>query len=63
MQHFQNRKDNGVGNGRNRYTTNIASEQTERYGAYIRRLHTGVEDVHHFKQFNLFKIGHCLNLR
>ena len=27
--HFQNRKDDGVGNGRNRYTTNIASEQVE----------------------------------
>ena len=34
-QHFQKGKDNGVGNGRDRYTTNIASEQVERQGAYI----------------------------
>ena len=62
-QHFQKGKDNGVGNGRDRYTTNIASEQVEPHDAYIRRLHIGVEDVHHFKQFNLFKIGRCLNPR
>ena len=49
VQHFQNGKNKGVGNGRNHYTTNIASEQVERHGAYMRRLHTGVQDVHHFK--------------
>ena len=41
---------------------NIASEQVELHGPYIRRLHIGVEDVHHFKQFKLFKMGRYLNL-
>ena len=50
VQHFQNGNDNGVG------------EQVELHGPYIRRLHIGVEDVHHFKQFKLFKMGRYLNL-
>ena len=63
MQHFHDGKDNGVGYGRNRYNSNIASERVESQGSYIRRLHIDVQDVHHFKQFSLFKIGRFLNLR